>query len=183
MKRLFSTFAVCLFATIFVSLGCSTTPDTESERTQLGQEVLAAIEAFKSQDSTMAELFHAAHGYVVFPNVAKGGLVVGGASGQGEVYQEGQLIGYSRISQGTVGAQIGGQTYREVVFFENEGALHRLLDGEFAFAAQVSAVIAAEGASADADYQEGVMVFTNPIGGAMAEASIGGQNFSFEPVN
>lgn len=181
MTRRLSMFAVAFLA-VATLFSCSTTPDTQSERDQLGDEVQSTIDHFRQADSSMAELFNAAYGYAVYPHVAKGGLVIGGASGQGEVYEQGQLIGYSRITQGTVGAQIGAQTYREVIFFENQAALERLKDGEFAFAAQASAVIAAEGASADADYQDGVLVFTSPIGGAMAEASVGGQNFSFEPI-
>jgi lipid-binding SYLF domain-containing protein len=182
MTRLFQPI-VAMALSILVLVSCSTTPKTADDRADFHSEVMAAIDDFKQKDQTMAELFNAAHGYVVFPNVGKGGLVVGGASGRGEVYEQGTLIGYSRLTQGTVGAQIGGQAYREVIFFENEAALARLRDGEFAFAAQASAVAASEGASADADYQDGVLVFTSPIGGLMAEASIGGQNFSFEAIN
>lgn len=181
MTRLFQPL-VAMALSILVLVSCSTTPKTADDRAQFHDEVQAAIDEFKEKDPTMAELFNAAHGYVLFPNVGKGGLVVGGASGRGEVYEGGDLIGYSRLTQGTVGAQIGGQAYREVIFFENEAALERLKDGEFAFAAQASAVAASAGASADADYQDGVLVFTSPIGGLMAEASIGGQNFSFEPL-
>jgi lipid-binding SYLF domain-containing protein len=182
MKRTFSILAVAGLSLLCLA-SCETAPETRSEREDLHGDVQATIDSFTEKDSSMRELFETAYGYAIYPHVTKGGLVLGGASGQGEVFEQGRLIGYSRITQGTVGAQIGAQTYQEVIFFENEAALNRLKDGEFAFAAQASAVIAAEGASADADYQDGVLVFTSPIGGAMAEASVGGQNFSFEPVN
>lgn len=181
MTRLFQPLVVMAFA-ILVLVSCSTTPKTADDRAQFHDEVQAAIAEFQQRDPTMTELFQAAHGYVVFPNVGKGGLVVGGASGRGEVYEQGQLIGYARLTQGTVGAQIGGQSYSEVIFFENELPLVEFKNGKFAFSAQASAVAASAGASADADYENGVLVFTSPKGGLMAEASVGGQNFDFEPL-
>jgi lipid-binding SYLF domain-containing protein len=181
--RRFSVSLALAVLSLPILFSCSTTPDTAEDRAQFHDEVQAAIASFTEKDSTMAELFNAAYGYAIFPNVGKGGLVVGAASGRGEVYEQGNLIGYSRLTQGTVGAQIGGQAYSEVIFFENEFALQTFKDGKFAFAAQASAVAASEGASADADYEQGVLVFTSPKGGLMAEASIGGQNFDFEPIS
>ena len=117
----------------------------------------------------------------MFPTVVKGAVGIGGASGSGIVFEKGQALGKARLTQGTIGAQIGGQTYSEVIFFETVPALTDFKKGTLALAAQVSAVAASAGASKDAKYQEGVAVFTHEKGGLMAEASVGGQKFSFEP--
>jgi lipid-binding SYLF domain-containing protein len=82
----------------------------------------------------------------------------------------------------TVGAQIGGQAFSEVIFFETKEALEKFKKSEFAMSAQVSAVAAQDGASKNAKYVEGVMVFTKAKQGLMAEASVGGQKFKFEPA-
>ena len=169
-------------ALVISTIGCSTSPKTPAERDSLHAEVLSAINDFKREDPSMSELFEAAHGYAVFPEVGKGAVGVGGAYGKGEVYERGELIGNCDLSQATIGLQLGGQKYSEIIFFQNESALTEFKSGEFEFAAQASAVAADEGASADADYDDGVLVFTMAQGGLMFEASIGGQKFRFEPL-
>jgi lipid-binding SYLF domain-containing protein len=147
---------------------------------QLKQDVANAIDAFKRTDSTLAPYFTNATGYVVFPSVSKGGLVFGGARGQGLVYEKGALIGKAILTQATFGAQIGGQVFREVIFFETPGALGVFKESKLEMSAQVGAVAAAEGVAANAKYRDGVLVFTQPLKGLMGEASLGGQKLRFE---
>ena len=92
-------------------------------------------------------------------------------------------MGNTSLAQVTVGLQLGGQSYSEIVFFETAAALTDFKKGNFALAAQVSAVAAAAGASANAKYRNGVAVFTVAKGGLMYEASVGGQKFKYEPFN
>lgn len=160
--------------------GCNATPKTAEDRAILADEVDLTIARFNRRDPGMRVFFERAYGYAIFPNVGKGALIVGAASGRGSVFEEGDFIGYCRMTQGTVGAQIGGQAYSQVIFFQTKDALNRFIYDEFTFAAQASAIVVASGASADAKYEEDVCVFTMPKGGAMVEASIGGQKFQFE---
>jgi hypothetical protein len=134
-------------------------------------------------DPGLARFFEGAAGYAVFPSVGKGGAGLGGAHGTGVLYEKGVARGETTLTQVTVGLQLGGQVYTEVVFFETEKALAHFKKGEFAMAAQVSAVAAAAGASANAKYVDGVSVFTLAKGGLMAEASVGGQKFSYHPFH
>jgi lipid-binding SYLF domain-containing protein len=149
---------------------------------KLTADVKEAIEAFENADAGLKRLFRSAPGYVVFPSVGKGGFVFGGAHGSGLVYAKGTLVGRATLTAVTVGAQIGGQSFSEVIFFETEGALAQFKESRLEMSAQVSAVAVAEGASKNAKYVEGVMVFTKARSGLMAEASIGGQKFKFEAV-
>jgi lipid-binding SYLF domain-containing protein len=129
----------------------------------------------------MQSLFDNSYGYVIFPNVGKGAIGVGGAAGNGIVSENGKTIGSAKMKQVSVGFQFGGQAYREVIFFENKGALNRFKQNKFEFSAQASAVAATAGASTNVKYREGVMIFTQQKGGLMYEASIGGQKFSYTP--
>ena len=156
--------------------------DKASKEKQLQADVDAAVAAFKKADTGLAEAFTKAAGYAVFPNVGKGGFVVGGAHGNGQVYEGGKLIGRASLTQVTVGAQVGGQEFSQVIFFETKETLAKFQESGFAMSAQLSAVAAAEGASKNAKYVDGVMVFTRAKQGLMAEASVGGQKFKFEPV-
>jgi lipid-binding SYLF domain-containing protein len=144
-------------------------------------DVAAAIASFKSADASLGTWFNSAYGYVVFPSVGKGGLVVGGAAGSGRVFEKGAYIGDAHLTQATIGAQIGGESFAEVIFFETKAALDRFKEGRFEMSAGLNAVAASEGKSKDAKYADGVAVFTHANKGLMAEASVGGQKFKFTP--
>lgn len=136
----------------------------------------ATLTAFEQKDSGLRQFSRDAAGFAIFPSVTKGALVVGGARGDGVVYDgNGKVIGYSTLTQGTVGLQVGGQEYSEIIFFENDAALSHFKRGNAEFSAQASAVAVDEGASADAKYADGVAIFTMAKGGLMLEASVGGQ--------
>ncbi|MDI6046167.1 YSC84-related protein [Flavobacterium yafengii] len=134
---------------------------------------------FIKSDPLMKALFDKAYGYVIFPNVGKGGIGVGGAAGNGVVYEQNKRIGMAKLTQVSIGFQAGGQAYREVIFFESKKELERFKESKFEFSAQASAVAVTEGASANVKYTDGVMVFTMQKGGLMYEASVGGQKFKF----
>jgi lipid-binding SYLF domain-containing protein len=134
---------------------------------------------FVHSDSLMQSLFANSYGYVIFPNVGKGAIGIGGAAGNGIVFEKGKPVGNAKLKQVSIGFQFGGQVYREVIFFENEAALDRFKQNNFEFAAQASAVAADKGASANVKYRDGVLVFTQEKKGLMYEASIGGQKFNY----
>ena len=144
-------------------------------------DVVSTIAAFKEKDPGISKFFDNAIGYAVFPTVGKGAIGVGGAHGTGELLVGGKAIGKAALDQVTVGLQLGGQAYSEIIFFQQQSALDGLKNGDFAFTAQATAVAITAGAAATAGYRNGVAVFTMPKGGLMSEASIGGQKFSFKP--
>ena len=144
-------------------------------------ETKQAIADFQKADSTLQAFFANSAGYAVFPSVGKGGFIVGGARGKGVVYQKDQPIGQATMTQASIGAQAGGQSFAEVIFFETPAALDDFKAGKFEMSAEVSAVAAAEGTSKTAKYTKGVAVFTLPKKGLMVQASVGGQKFKFEP--
>jgi len=148
----------------------------------LRNDAQQAISDFKRADSTLATFFDKAPGFAIFPNVGKGGLIVGGAHGKGLVYATNTVIGQATMTQASIGAQAGGQSFAEVIFFETPAALQDFKAGKFEMSADVSAVAASEGASQTAKYKNGVAVFALPKKGLMVQASVGGQKFKFEPV-
>lgn len=148
---------------------------------QLISDARQTVATYKRADPGLETFFQRAAGYVVFPGIGKGGLGIGGAHGTGVLFQNGAPVGKVSLNQVTIGAQAGGQEFSEVIFFETPQAVAELKQGKANFSAQVSAVALKSGASANAKYRNGVVVFTATKGGLMAEAAIGGQKFSFEP--
>jgi lipid-binding SYLF domain-containing protein len=167
-----------LFA-LFIMLGFSVKAQTAQKKEKIIADAAAAKTAFIEKDGLLKNLFESAYAYVIFPNVGKGGMGIGAAAGNGVVYEQGKLIGMAKLKQLTVGLQLGGQAYSEVIFFETEDELNRFKENRFEFSAQASAVAVTEGASANVKYKDGVMIFTQQKGGLMYEASIGGQKFKF----
>jgi len=154
-------------------------PDTSDE---LQLSVAKAILDLQKKDPGMNRFFDGAAGYAVFPSVGKGGIGIGGAHGKGIVIVDNKAVGRTSLSQVTVGFQLGGQVYAQFIFFKDATALGHFQRGNWEMGAQASAVAVTLGASADADYDQGVAVFTNVGGGLMYEASIGGQKFKYEDM-
>lgn len=174
MKKVTFTLFLALFALIVQA------QDKKDQKIISDSE--AAKADFLKDDPGMAKLFNDSYGYIILPNVGKGGLGVGAASGNGVAFEQGKMIGFAKMTQVTVGLQAGGQAYSEVVFFEEKESFERFKANKVEMAAQVSAVAAASGASADAKYVDGVAVFTRTKGGLMYEASVGGQQFKFRKL-
>jgi lipid-binding SYLF domain-containing protein len=152
-------------------------------RAQTNEEVQAVIQRFKDGDPGMQGWFRDAYGYAVYPSVGKGAIGIGGAHGKGLVYETGTLIGKTSLTAVTIGFQLGGQAFSEVIFFKDKAALDDFTRGDFEFEAGASAVALTAGASRDIAYSKGVAVMTATKGGLMYEAAIGGQKFSFERID
>jgi lipid-binding SYLF domain-containing protein len=163
--------------------GCSTAPPTQEAKQSLSQEAKSTMDQIYADDPGIKDFVDHAEAYVIFPSVGKGGVGVGAAYGRGEVYQHGQLIGYADLSQGSIGLQLGGQTFTELIVFETPDALEHFKDNKLSFAANASAVAIKTGVAATAKFEHGVAVFVRPQGGAMFEASVGGQQLTFQQAN
>jgi len=124
--------------------------------------------------------FENSAGYVIFPNVGKGGFIIGGASGNGVVYENGEAVGMADLKKLNIGLQAGGQAIIEVIFFETDVDLQRFKTEKFQFAAETSAVALKSGIAFNAKYKDGVAVFALPKAGLMADASVGGQKFKYK---
>jgi lipid-binding SYLF domain-containing protein len=152
-------------------------PEGETKALEAAQETIAV---FKSTDPGLEKYFKQAYGFAVFPTIGKGGFWFAGAFGRGVLFEKGAPVGRTTVKQVTFGLQIGGQSFSELIFFKDKAALDRFKAGTSEFSAQASAVVAREGAAATTSYDaEGVAVFVHIKGGAMLEASVGGQKFDY----
>ena len=161
------------------------------------------LDVFESAPE-LKPFFDHAYGYAVFPTVGKGGFVIGGSYGKGQLYRGGEATGKVTIAKLSLGFQMGGQAFSEIIFLQDKRAYDEFASGRFEFEATASAVIVTLGAHAQAGttgasasagtgpsstnqveygYNKGVAVFVHPLGGLMYEAAIGGQRFTFEPFD
>lgn len=173
--------AVVLAVATGLLVGCTTAPPSEEGRKALVENATLTLQDMNRVDPGVEALARKGYGYAVFPEVVKAGLGFGGGYGQGVVYEQGQHVGYADLTLGSVGAQIGGQTFSELIVFENKAALDRFKLSPLDFTAGAAAMILQNGAAANATFIEGIAVVVRPITGAMAEATIGGQQFKYVP--
>ena len=160
---------------------CSTGSVTKEERDTLFKEAQASRQEWNKVDPQFEAFAKKGYGWAFFPEITKGGFVVGGAHGRGVVYEKGQHIGYADLTQMSVGFQAGYQDYSQLIVFENQPAMEKFKRNEIDFGANASAVVADKGAAMGAPFVDGVAVFVRPTGGAMAEASLGGQQIAYLP--
>ena len=168
---------------VLVSTGCSTAPKTPAEKRSLVGEADAAVTSMVARDPSLRDFIDRAPGYVIFPDVGKAGAIVGGAYGRGIVYERGRPIGFAELNQGSIGAQLGAQSYSELVVFENEAALNSLKAGKFEFGAEASAVALKAGAAREARFNNGIAVFQHTRGGLMAAAAVNGQKLNYQSMD
>jgi len=176
MKR-FSIALITLSIIFAAAVAQAWSPDKNDK---LELSAAKAIINAKEKDPSLAKWFDEAYAYAVFPNVGKAGIGIGGAYGKGIVIKADVTVAETSLSQATIGFQLGGQVYSEFVMFKDQTAFDHFSRGNFEMGAQVSAVAVTLGASADANYDGGVAVFTIAEGGLMYEATVGGQKFKYK---
>jgi lipid-binding SYLF domain-containing protein len=157
------------------------------------------IKVFKNAGES-GDFFDKSYAYAVFPTIGKGGFGIGGAHGSGKVYAKDKYVGDTSMTQVTIGFQLGGQAFSQIIFFQDKRAYDEFTGGNFEFGAQATAVAITAGASATAStsgssagssggqndantvgkYNKGMAVFTVAKGGLMYEASIGGQKYTYK---
>ena len=174
-----SIISLSIFVMIMTALFIPVQGKSQDKHEEIINDSKEAKAAFIKTDPSMKNLFASSYGYAIFPNIGKGAVGVGGAAGNGVVYEKGKLVGTAKMLQISVGFQFGGQAYREVIFFENKDALDHFKDNKIEFTGQVSAIAAKNDASANTQYRDGVKVFTEGKNGLMVEAAIGGQKFTY----
>jgi lipid-binding SYLF domain-containing protein len=165
-----------LLATSGIFAACAHAPKTTAKRQELVAEAEGTVREMMSRDPSLQPVLQAAAGYIVFPAVKQGGFIVGGAAGKGVLFESGQPSGFADLNQASIGAQIGGQSYSEIVVLQDRAALDRVKSGTFNMGAQASAVVLREGAAASTQFRSGVAVFVHSRGGAMVNASLSGQS-------
>lgn len=195
-----------LFLIAFTALSPSTYADDEytASEAQMTQDVDeaeydVALAAFKN--SKAGDFFEHAYGYAVFPTIGKIGFVIGGAYGQGRVFEKARYTGRTEMTQASIGFQLGGQAYSQIIFFQDQRSYDEFTSGNFEFGANASAVVITVGVAAEAStkgtsatanagnkyvkaegqYYKGMAVFNIAKGGLMYEAVLSGQKFNFYP--
>lgn len=180
MKNLNNYLSKAGLLMLFIAItSCGPGKSGSGDVDALMMDAKEAKTAMIDANANVQELFNSSAGYAVFPNVGKGAYIIGGASGNGVVYENGAVVGYSNLKQVDVGLQVGGKAYREVLFFETQEALDKFKDGEYELSGNATAVIIEKGKSKTIKFNNGIAIATMPKAGAMVGVSVAGQRFGY----
>lgn len=179
MKALLkSAFALALAAPVVAA--CASAPRSVAEQRDLEARAAGARDAMVRKDPALGRLLDSSYAYIVFPQVGKGGVIVGGAHGQGVLFIDDRPRGYVELNQASIGAQLGGQTFAELIVLRDRFAVDAIRAGKVTVDANASAVAVSAGAAANAQFSDGIAIFIEPHGGLMAELSVGGQTLELD---
>lgn len=176
MSKIHAAVVVCAMS------ACATHTPSPQQQASLEQQAAATLSEMIARDPGLPALLSSAEGYAVFPNVGAAGAIVGGAFGKGILYERGRPMGYVEVKQGSIGLQLGGQTYAELLVLHTPDEVTALKAGSLKMGAGMSAVAIKSGAAASASFSSGTSVFVMPRGGLMADISVSGQTIAYRPL-
>ncbi|MEM8509302.1 MAG: lipid-binding SYLF domain-containing protein [Bacteroidota bacterium] len=157
-------------------------PQQEDKLQKIITDAQSTKAAFIAADAKMGPLFENAYGYAIFPNLGKGGVLLGITAGNGVVWQNGEVIGMAKLREVSFGLQLGGQAFSQVIFYDSDEAFSRIKANKVEFRAQAAALADSKSASTDIQMANGIQVFVKSKKGLMGEAAIGGQKFRFKRI-
>lgn len=178
------TASVAVFAAGCACLaGCATAPSTKAEKQSLQQQADATLSSMIAQDPELRDVTRNALAYAVFPSVGKGGVLVGGAYGKGILYEGGMPTGFVSLEQASIGAQLGGESFSELLVLRSPADVSALKSGKYSVGAGASAVVLSSGAAAHTTFDPNASVFVMQRGGLMVDVSVSGQQIKYQSFN
>lgn len=150
-----------------------------SDRQQVAAEQAIAVIREKRPDS--GRFFDEAYGFSIFPKIIRIGLGFGGAYGRGLVVEGDEVIGSTSFRQFTSGIQAGARSFSMILFFKDRQALEYYKASERQFLGQAGLALATYGVAGTPAFNDGVAIFTVTRLGLMAEFTVSGARFTFEP--
>lgn len=175
-----STKTVLVIALCIV--GCATAPDTTAGRNNLEASARDTVNAMIRRDPGLQTVLNRSAGYVVFPKVGKGGALIGGAFGQGVLFERGQRTGFVKLEQASIGAQLGGETFAELLVLQDAAVVRDVKDGDLTLGADAGVTVLTAGAAATTEFNRGIAAFVMPLGGMMVDVSVSGQRIQYIPA-
>lgn len=172
------TRTIALLAALFA--GCATAPATRAEKESLQTSARATLDEMIARNPAIQDTIRNAPGYAVFPSIGKGGVLVGGAHGQGILYEHGVPTGYVSVEQASIGAQLGGQTFSQLLVLRTPQQVVDVKAGRFTAGADLGVVVLSQSAGAQTNFNPNASVFVLPRGGLMVDVSINGQRIKYQ---
>lgn len=181
LSKTIPRFALPVAALLFAA--CASVPETRQEQQALVTQANGTLQMMTARDPSLQQVLDQSAGYVVFPSIGEAGVfLAGGSAGVGVVYENGQPIGYARLREGTLGPQLGGQSFSELLILQTPDAMQRFRAGNFDLTADLTATALSYGAGAQLRFEGGVAAIVSSEEGLMAGATVGGQSIDFEPM-
>jgi lipid-binding SYLF domain-containing protein len=170
-------FLLLLFAVLFLPQGLEA-----ATRSEINRDVNIALEKLYRTTPAAKKISNISKGVLVFPSIIKGGLIVGGAYGEGALRINGKTKGYYNTVSASYGFQAGAQSYGYAIFFLDQKSLDYLNKSEgWELGTAPNIVVVDKGAARDVSTttaNSGIYVFFFNQKGLMASLSIEGSKIT-----
>lgn len=122
MKRLYFTIVVFTFVA-FIVVFVGPNPAAAASAAEINRNAEKALKILYAKSTIARALSEKAHAILVFPNITKGGFIVGGQYGEGALIRNGRIVGYYNTISASYGLQAGIQKYGYALFFMTDSML------------------------------------------------------------
>ena len=119
-------FGFALLCATVVLAGLSPQPAVAASAAEIDRKVDAALEKLYQKTPAAKKQADSAKGILVFPDVLKAGLMIGGAGGNGALRVGSKTVGYYNMAEASFGLQAGAQSFGYALFFMDDEALEYL---------------------------------------------------------
>ena len=157
-------------------------PAAAATKSEIATEVGATVEKLYTQAPEFRQLANKAKGMLVFPSVKKGGLIVGGSSGEGALLIDNKPVAYYSTTSGSIGLQAGYQESSVVYMFMTDEALQKFRESsgwEVGGEASVAVIdTSSTGKIESQTFDQPVVAFVFGASGLMAGVSLEGSKIS-----
>jgi len=181
MKHTFRTVFTVILITLFSSAAFVSTASAAGAG-EIDIKVDGTLTKFNAEVTGGAEFLKKAKAVLVFPDVIKGGFIVGGEYGKGALRHDGDTMGYYSIASASLGLQAGAQQYAIVMVFLTDEALVKFRDSKgWEAGVDGSVAIAEWGAGTDINtqnFKDPLVGFVLDNKGLMAGISLEGSKIS-----
>lgn len=153
-----------------------------ASKQEIDARVEAALETFHEQSKAGKRLLDRASGVLVFPEVIKAGIGIGGEYGEGALLVDGKTVDYYSTASASIGFQLGAQKKTQLVLFMNKSVLEKFRNSDgWEAGVDGSVAIAEFGAGGDLDtktVQAPIIGFVFSNKGLMYNLSLEGSKVS-----
>ena len=152
--------------------------DAQTKAAKINAAVDETLQRFYAEYPQGRQLANKAAGMLVFPEVTKGGLVVGGAYGKGALLVDNKIVDYYSTSSGSIGLQAGYQEHSQIIMFMTPEALTKFQNSSgWEIGADTSVAVVDKGAAGKIDtktFDQPVVAFVFGQEGLMGSLSLEG---------
>lgn len=126
MNPITSTARTLILSVVATAMLVTSNYSLADDAKEIEAEARDALTRLYETNPTAKELGKTAEAILVFPDILKAGLIIGGQGGNGALFEDGQVVAYYNIAAASYGLQAGAQTFAYAMFLMTDSAREQI---------------------------------------------------------